>query len=38
MKDLENKGLVKVDSRRGQHIFTCTDANGCDTVQGRTVT
>ena len=35
MKNLEDKGLVKVDSRRGQHIFTCTEVNGCDTSKGK---
>ena len=38
VKNLETKGIVKMDSRRGQQIFTCTEVNGCDTIKGRTVT
>ena len=38
MKNLEQKGIVKMDSRRGQRLFVCTEANGCDTVSGRSVT
>ena len=38
MKNLENKGIVRMNSRRGQNVFTCTETNGCDTIQGRTAT
>ena len=37
LKDLEDKGVVRMDVRRGQQIFTCTDVNGCDTINGRNV-
>ena len=35
MKELEQNGLVNIDRRRGQQIFTCTEANGCDSITGR---
>ena len=38
MKNLEQKGIVKMDSRRGQRLFVCTETNGCDTISGRSVT
>ena len=38
MKNLEQKGIVRMDSRRGQRLFVCTEANGCDTISGRSIT
>ena len=37
LRNLEENGIVRMDSRRGQQIFTCTKPDGCNTTQGRPV-